>query len=144
METDSPPQPKVPRAAKPISSGANLAHLYWCAHERLSRPDMIRATYNPAGKAENSRSMVRNFLSALSPNYSEPPKLSIDLDRLGRIIKWVFDAVESDILTEDEGEAMMNFVGECFVHRRLDEVLAKVTRAKSGSWFLMHHQAKEE
>lgn len=134
---------KEPPNSMPTFTGADS--LYRATLKRLPRAPMTVAHDPDTSKAHGSREMVRSFLSALSPYQPpKPPILSKDLGRLSRILRSVYQAVDEDILTEEEANAVMNFVAECFTRRRLDEVFSKVTKPKSGAWFLIHQQTKEE
>lgn len=63
---------------------------------------------------------------------------------MARVMRAIVQAVDDDILTDEEADAVIRFVGESFARRRFDEVLSRITSPRSGAWFVMHGQAREE
>jgi len=98
---------------------------------------------HPLQKTPSSRDVVRNFLSALSPTKAAPPILSKDIERLGRVVKSVIQAVDDNILSEEEANAVIEFIGDRFAQRRFDEIFSKVTMPKSGAWFTLHRHSEK-
>jgi len=94
-------------------------------------------------KKFSSRDVVRAFLSALSPASVQPPILTDDIKRFGRVADFLVQSVEDRILTEEEADAVLKFIAERFAHRRLDEILANVSTPRQGAWFALHHQHQE-
>lgn len=137
-DSTSAPPLKLPNFRGCPSFRAALAFLNrW---PLAARPDTPVEQDPPA-----SRDVVRCLLSSLAPvPRFEPPVLSTDLERLNRIVRSVAGAVDEEILTPEEADAVINFIAGCFASRRLDEVIAKVTMPKAGSWFVVHNHAWEE
>ncbi len=106
-------------------------------------PLQVRVETNTADnpvRPQSSRSMVRWLLSALSPiRAAEAPSLPKDLEALRRAVGGVLDAVDADVITAEEGDAVVNFIVERFITRRFDEVFARATSPGRGSWFVLHH-----
>lgn len=113
------------------------------ARARFTATPMSRVN-NPA--IADSRSIVRTFLASLRPPNAgqKAPTLSADLDRLSRVLNFVIRSVDEGILSEDEADAVINFIAGCFTQRRMDEVLSKMTMPKTGSWFAINHRSVED
>lgn len=130
---------------------AVLPTLFTCsphkaAAERFHRAPMPAEIRPPEKcKASSSRDTVRWFLSALAPRQEQKvPALSKDLGSLSRVMRSVVQAVDDDILSEEEADAVIMFMAECFTRRRMDDVLSRITKPRSGSWFLVRSQSSWE
>ena len=89
--------------------------------------------------------MVRSLLSALSPTRPyAPPVLSKDLERVNRVVTALMQAVEDEVLTDEEADAVIGFVAERFIARRFDVLFDDVLKPKAGGWFMAHAHSSEE
>ena len=95
-------------------------------------------------ESPSSREMVRWLLSALSSAPAKPPVLSRDLEALARVMGSIRRAVSENILTDEEAEAVVQYLADCFTRRRFDEVFSRITQPRSGAWFMVHSHAAAE
>lgn len=144
MATINTPTESSTGNARVVNTPKNVTgplYKYREACKRLHR-DPMPVSQDDFNRPEtpNSRDMVRWFLSALGEHrpQANPPTLPKDLGALNRVMLSVVHAVDADVLTEEEADAVIHFVAECFTRRRMDEVLAGITKPRRGSWFLVH------
>lgn len=91
-------------------------------------------------KHADSRAVVRGLLSALSPIGPPAPILSQDIESLARLVNSVFTALDDDILTAEEANAVIDFVASRFAARRVDEAMTYVFKPRQGAWFQIHFE----
>jgi hypothetical protein len=77
------------------------------------------------------------LLAALSPSPSRLFSASKDLSIMKRAVSSIIDATEEAILTENEAEALINFLATKFVEHRFGAVLESVFDVGSPSRYTL-------
>lgn len=107
----------------------------------LNRPDppVSRKTES---KHIESRDAIRGWLQALSPNFVTAEKVgtSEELAALRDVVKAISLSAKKNVLTEREADAVMRFIIEQFIQKRMRDVLADVFSVPHhGQWFMAAH-----
>lgn len=83
-----------------------------------------------------ARQRVEQWLSLLAPaGSSEEKPLSKDLSLVGNVINSIVEAAEEKILTEEEAEAVTQFIISKFIERRLNSTMRSLFVIPKNHWF---------
>src|SRR4051794_5749276 len=118
----------IPSTEKAVKAPQNNTpkNLNACAYYRWAwptAPSPSAVSMTPSKESPSSRETVRWLLSALSSGQTQrPPILSKDLDSFSRAIKAIITAEDDKVIDQEEANAIIEFMAECFTRRRMDEV----------------------
>ncbi len=92
----------------------------------------------------SSREMARGLLGLLAASAprASTASLSKELERLSKAIAQVVSAQDEAVLSEEEADAILNFMAAKFVERRFDDALRHVATPRVSRWFLLTHQRR--
>lgn len=110
------------------TSKRNRAALSWL---RKHREPNLFVSHEPT-----SREIVRHILSTLGTSQQEPAPFSKDIKAMGHLVAEISDAAEQNVITEDEADAVVDFLVKRFVERRVDDAIRDVFTPGHGRWFL--------
>lgn len=130
---------QVPRSTDPILRGSTLRQNGELL-QRLRKVHLVKQKEREETSFKTSaRDLVRHFLSALAPAPAEAenPSTAKDMENLRKAIGSIMQAAEDDVLTENEANAVINFITERFVERRFDDVLKHIAIPQSRGWFVV-------
>ena len=84
-----------------------------------------------------ARERVQYWLSFLSPRQAAAEKpLSRELQLVARTVASITEAQESQILTKDEAEAVVQFILSKFIERRFNKTIHEVLNGPEQEWLL--------
>ena len=119
--------------AVPINVPMNeRSQIYRDAYNRFRNAPMVATKYSSKAspKSPASRDTIRHLLSWLAPYTAHPPVLEKDIERFGCVVRSVVQAVDDDILTDEEADSVINFIADRFTRRRFDEIFSKNNHAE--------------
>ena len=81
-------------------------------------------------------------IQAMPPRKPAPLDPDNDLKVLRQTIASVMDALDAEILNQDEADALIQFIAEKFISRRVEERVNCLVDAAPRRWFCIAHETE--
>ncbi|MCD4824213.1 MAG: hypothetical protein K8S55_06365 [Phycisphaerae bacterium] len=101
-------------------------HKSWIDGIKKDDEDVLSDKYSLNAEQEVGDNFINYFLASLSPNPQKLLSKDKDFEIIKKTLSSILEAVEEDILTEPEANALLDFVAMKFVESRFEVIFQKV------------------